>query len=55
VATPEPQIKEKRYLRAPKVVFVRELDGDLFLVLDMNHENEYTITKEVLEREFQEI
>lgn len=47
--------KEKRYLRNPKVVFVRPLDEDHFLVTDMNHENEYTISREVFKREYEEI
>ena len=55
MATAEAEVKEKRYLRSPKVVFVRQLDDDHFLVLDLNHENEYQITKEVLEREYEEI
>ncbi|HSE25707.1 MAG TPA: hypothetical protein VLB68_28840 [Pyrinomonadaceae bacterium] len=50
-----PESEKKRYFRHPKVVFVRELDEDRFLVTDMNNENDYVISKQVLKREYEEI
>jgi hypothetical protein len=55
MATAEAEVKEKRYLRNPKVVFVRKIDDDHFLVMDMEHKNEYQISKEVLKREYEEL
>lgn len=55
MATPEPKIETKRYLRAPKVVFIRQVDDDHFLVTDMEGKNEYTISQEVFDREYGEI
>lgn len=55
MATPEIQFEQKRYLRNPKVVFIRQVDDDHFLVTDMEGKNEYTISREVLKREYEEI
>jgi hypothetical protein len=55
MATVEAEVKERRYLRSPKVVFVRPLDDDHFLVCDTERNNEQKITKEVLEKEYTEI
>lgn len=55
MATPEPKLETQRCLRAPKVVFVRQLDDDHFLVTDLEGKNEYTISKEVRDREYEEI
>jgi len=55
MATAESEVKEKRYLRNPKVVLVRPIDDDHFLVCDAEHKNEYQITQELLEREYDEI
>ena len=54
--TPEPkrEPEKRRYLRQPKVVFVREDEGRFF-VTDLNDENEYEISKEVFKRDYQEI
>lgn len=55
MATTETQLETKRYLREPKVVFVRNTDDGRFLVTDMEGKNDYTISKEVLDREYVEI
>ena len=52
MATPETQVEKRRYLREPKVVFVRQIDDDHFLVTDIEDKNEYTISKEVRDREY---
>jgi len=52
----------KRYLRNPKVVLIRQLappdsnaDSDLFLVKTLNGDEEYTTTRAVLKRDYEEI
>jgi hypothetical protein len=50
-------VKPKRYIRSPRVVNVRELSEDNYLVTDLNDQKdyEYVISKKVLDREFKEI
>jgi hypothetical protein len=52
----------KRYLRSPAVVYVRQLapsdsndDSDLFLVRTVKGGEEYTTTRAVLKRDYEEI
>jgi hypothetical protein len=54
---PATEIKPKRYIRSPRVVNVRELSEDNYLVTDLNDQKdyEYVISKAVLDREFKEI
>jgi hypothetical protein len=50
-------VKPRRYIRSPRVVNVRELSEDNYLVTDLNDQKdyEYVISKKVLDREFKEI
>lgn len=50
-----PNCLPKRYLRNPKVVLVRELSEDTYLISDLEDKNEYVISNEVLKREYEEI
>lgn len=46
--------QSKRYLRNPSVVFVDKF-GDLFTVCNKEGDCSYTVTKEVLKREYEEL
>lgn len=49
------KVDPTRYLRNPKVVYIRELSDDCYLVTDLNDKNEYVISRLVLDREYEEI
>lgn len=52
-APPEPKVAEKqRYLREPRVVFVTPLIDGGYAVADLNGENVYIVSEEVLKREY---
>jgi hypothetical protein len=57
LSAPVEAVKPKRYIRSPRVVNVRELSEDNYLVTDLNDQKdyEYVISKKVLDREFKEI
>lgn len=45
----------KRYLRNPAVVLVREIGEDSYLISDKDDRNEYLVSGEVFQREYEEI
>lgn len=50
-----PDRPPKRYLRSSTVVFVRELSEDAYLISDKEDRNEYLVSREVFQREYEEI
>ena len=50
-----PDRPPKRYLRNPAVVLVRELSEDSYLISDRDDRNEYLVSGEVFQREYEEL